>query len=88
MGETHRELPWNDAALDRHRHVCVFYHSGDEEFCTHDLSRFSASQAIDVLRSHPVAVVGGILQENPYFVPPEELLRELREQSRRRAGMV
>jgi len=23
-------------------------------------------------------IIGGILQENPYFVPPDELLRELR----------
>ena len=24
-------------------------------------------------------VIGGILQENPFFVPPDEFLRELRE---------
>jgi hypothetical protein len=28
-------------------------------------------------------IVGGILHENPFFVPPDEFLRELRE----RAGM-
>jgi hypothetical protein len=47
--------------------------------CTYDLARFSASAVIDVLRSHPVAVIGGIVHENPFFVPPHELLRELRE---------
>jgi hypothetical protein len=47
--------------------------------CTYDLARFSASSVIDVLRSHPVAVIGGIVHENPFFVPPKELLRELRE---------
>jgi MEDS: MEthanogen/methylotroph, DcmR Sensory domain len=208
MAETHRGICWNDAALDRHRHVCVFYHGHDEEYrllrsfiedgfrrrdkgfhiidarrrqdhmrrlcefgidvaaaeetgqlevrgwedahlqpgwfdqhsmlslvedvltgarsqgfpftrwvanmgwaleerrgvedlveycvrlndvvpkyeatviCTYDLTRFTASQAIDVLRSHPVAVIGGIIQENPYFVPPDELLRELRQDRR------
>jgi hypothetical protein len=50
--------------------------------CTYDLTRFTASQVIDVLRSHPVAVIGGIIQENPYFVPPDELLRELRHDRR------
>jgi len=25
-------------------------------------------------------IIGGILQENPFFVPPDEFLRELREQ--------
>jgi hypothetical protein len=53
--------------------------------CTYDLGRFSASQVIDVLRSHPVAVIGGTVQENPYFVPPDELLRELRESPRQTA---
>jgi hypothetical protein len=24
-------------------------------------------------------IIGGVLQENPFFVPPEQFLRELRE---------
>jgi hypothetical protein len=51
--------------------------------CTYDLARFSASSVIDVLRSHPVAVIGGIVHENPFFVPPDELLRELRQRQNR-----
>jgi hypothetical protein len=47
--------------------------------CTYDLARFSASAVIDILRSHPVAVIGGLVHENPFHVPPEELIRELRE---------
>lgn len=27
----------------------------------------------------PIVIIGGILQENPFFVPPAEMLRELRE---------
>ena len=26
-----------------------------------------------------MVIVGGILQENPFFVPPDEMLRELRQ---------
>jgi hypothetical protein len=37
---------------------------------------------MDIIRTHPM-VIGGLLQENPFFVPPETFLRELRE---RRAG--
>jgi hypothetical protein len=33
---------------------------------------------IDVLRTHPVVIVGGVLYPNPLLVPPEEFLRELR----------
>jgi hypothetical protein len=54
--------------------------------CTYDLARFSAGSVIDVLRSHPVAVIGGIVHENPFYVPPEELLRELRQRSNRLAS--
>jgi 4-aminobutyrate aminotransferase-like enzyme len=34
---------------------------------------------IDVMRTHPLIIVGGILQENPFYVPPDEFVRELRE---------
>lgn len=26
-----------------------------------------------------MVIVGGLLQENPFFVPPDEMLKELRE---------
>jgi hypothetical protein len=47
--------------------------------CTYDLKRFRADIVIDVMRTHPLAIVGGVLQENPFFVPPEEFLEQLRE---------
>jgi hypothetical protein len=34
---------------------------------------------MDALRTHPVVLIGGLLQENPFFVPPEEFLLEVRE---------
>ena len=36
---------------------------------------------MDILRTHPMVIIGGILQENPFFVPPDEFLRELRERA-------
>jgi hypothetical protein len=30
-----------------------------------------------------MVIIGGILQENPFFVPPEEFLRELRDRAGR-----
>jgi len=43
--------------------------------CIYDLQKFSGSTALDVLRTHPFAVIDGALRENPYYVPPAELLR-------------
>jgi hypothetical protein len=51
----------------------------DPLICAYDLSKFSARMIIDVVRTHPVVLIGGVLQENPFFVPPDQLLLELRE---------
>jgi hypothetical protein len=52
----------------------------DIVICAYDLSKFSASVVMDALRTHPVVIIGGILQENPFFIPPDQFLLELREQ--------
>jgi hypothetical protein len=46
--------------------------------CTYDLTRFTADVIVDVIRTHPMVIIGGLLRENPFFVPPEEFLEELR----------
>ena len=54
----------------------------DPAICTYDLSKFSASVVMDIMRTHPVVIVGGVLQENPFFVPPDQFLLEIRERRR------
>jgi hypothetical protein len=49
----------------------------------YDLRKFGGDTVVDIIRTHPMIVIGGVLQQNPFFVPPKEFLRELRE---RRAG--
>jgi hypothetical protein len=46
--------------------------------CVYDLGRFTADIVVDVMRTHPMVIIGGILRENPFFVPPEEFLEGLR----------
>jgi hypothetical protein len=50
----------------------------DPVICAYDLSKFSGDIIMDVLRTHPMIIVGGILQENPFFTPPEQFLQDLR----------
>ncbi|MDB5423969.1 MAG: sensory transduction histidine kinase [Phenylobacterium sp.] len=50
----------------------------DVVVCTYDLNRFSASTVMDILRTHPQVIVGGVLQQNPFFVPPDQFLAELK----------
>jgi hypothetical protein len=55
--------------------------------CAYDLTKFGASVVMDALRTHPAVIIGGLLQENPFFVPPDQLLVEIRErQSVRKSG--
>jgi hypothetical protein len=58
----------------------------DPVICTYDLSKFGSSVAIDVMRTHPAVIIGGVLQENPFFVPPDEFLLEIRERRSDRKG--
>jgi hypothetical protein len=68
----------------RLNHVLSKY--DDPVICNYDLSKVSASVAMDIMRTHPLVIIGGLLRENPYFVPPDQLLEELRE--RRSARMT
>jgi hypothetical protein len=63
----------------RLNHILPQYH--DPVVCTYDLSRFDASVVIDIMRTHPMVIIGGILQENPFYVPPDEMLKELKERT-------
>jgi hypothetical protein len=49
----------------------------DPVICTYDISKFSSGVLMDILRTHPVAIVGSLVHENPFFVPPDELLLEI-----------
>jgi hypothetical protein len=51
----------------------------DPVICTYDLNKYSGSLVMDILRTHPAIIVGGILQENPFYIPAERFLEELRE---------
>jgi hypothetical protein len=51
----------------------------DAVICVYDLTMFGGHIVMDILRTHPMVLIGGIIQENPFFVPPDEFLRELRE---------
>ena len=50
----------------------------DPVVCNYDASMFGASVALDIMRTHPLVIIGGILRENPFFVPPEQFLDEMR----------
>jgi hypothetical protein len=42
--------------------------------CVYDLRLSGAEMLMDVLRTHPVAVVDGVLHDNPYYISVDTLL--------------
>ncbi|MFN7996643.1 MAG: MEDS domain-containing protein [Bryobacteraceae bacterium] len=65
----------------------VWRHHDDAVICTYHLPKFGGDTVIDILRTHPMVIIGGILQQNPFFVPPEVFLREFRKRREQRAGL-
>ena len=51
----------------------------DAVICVYDLAKFGGETVIDLMRTHPMIIIGSNLQQNPFFVPPKEFLNELRE---------
>lgn len=63
--------------LSKHRQLAV---------CVYDMAKMSGTLMMDLLRSHPMTLVGGVIYENPYYTPPETLVKELEQRRQRRAG--
>ena len=57
----------------------------DAVICTYHLAQLGGDAVIDIMRTHPMVIIGGHLQQNPFFTPPEEFLREFRG---RRSGRI
>ena len=53
--------------------------ASDVVICSYDLDKVDGAMVIAAMRTHPVVLIGGIVQRNPFYVPPEELLKELNE---------
>jgi hypothetical protein len=46
--------------------------------CVYDVSKLSGALVMDLLRAHPLTVMNGVLHENPFYTPAEEMLAELK----------
>ena len=68
----------------RFNYIAVKYR--DPVICIYDASKFSGGEVMDILRIHPMAMIGGLLHVNPFFVPPDEFLRELHERTTKASG--
>ena len=51
--------------------------------CVYDMARLSGAMMMDLLRTHPLTLIGGVVQENPFFTPPAEMIEELKQRKTR-----
>ena len=58
----------------------------DAVICTYHLGQFRGDEVIDIMRTHPMVILGGMLQQNPFYIPPEEFLGEFRLRRARRSN--
>ncbi|MGH3947564.1 MAG: MEDS domain-containing protein [Pseudonocardiaceae bacterium] len=42
--------------------------------CLYELDRFSGEVLVDVLKTHPKVLLGGMVLDNPYYLEPDEFL--------------
>lgn len=63
----------------------VWRRHDDAVICTYHLGQFSGATVIDIVRTHPLVIIGGVLHQNPFFVPPEQFLPEFRERRAQQA---
>ncbi len=55
------------------------------DWAVEDRSRVGGDAVIDIMRTHPGVIIGGILQRNPFYIPPEQFLGEFRQRRARRS---
>ena len=76
------ELSWLDRS-DTPREAIVRYESWADGFvsrypisilCLYDLRRLGSSVLLDLLRTHPKLLMGGLLIENPHHIPGDEFV--------------
>jgi PAS domain S-box-containing protein len=70
-----RDLPGSERLIEYEAKLNRFF-LGSQclAICQYDRSRFAPEILLNVLRTHPFAVIGTQVYENFYYVPPDEIL--------------
>jgi hypothetical protein len=45
--------------------------------CVYDATRFGADTMVQMMRTHPFAIVDGVMLKNDLYVPPDEFLKDV-----------
>jgi hypothetical protein len=65
----------------------VLARSRQPAICVYDIAQVSGTIMMDILRSHPLTLLNGVVHENPFYTPPDILLPQLRVRATQRASL-
>jgi DcmR-like sensory protein len=65
----------------------VLARSRQPAICVYDIAQLSGTMMMDILRSHPLTLLNGVVHENPFYTPPDVLLPQLRARAAQRASL-
>lgn len=52
-------------------------HEGAVVLCSYDLNRMDGTMVFDAMRTHPMTLIDGIAQRNPFYTEPAAFLKEM-----------
>lgn len=83
-----KDLPGSDSLAEYESRLNpVVEKNNGVVICAYQHGKYSASVVMDILRAHPMLIVGDVLQPNPLYVPTEQYLDDLRQRRAPRAGL-
>jgi signal transduction histidine kinase len=73
-----RQLPGSERLIEYETKLNFFFpNSKALAICQYDMRQFLPELLLDVLRTHPIAVIGTEIYNNFYYIPPSELSKRL-----------
>lgn len=82
------ELPGSEDIIEYEAQVNeVLSRNRQPAVCVYDTSKLSGGMLMDLLRTHPLTLVDGVVQENPFFTPPAEMLAEVKARKSRSSAV-
>lgn len=68
--------PGSERLMEYEAKLNYFFPTHDvTAICQYNRNRFSSEVILDVIRTHPIVIYGGMVCKNFYYVPPDEFLR-------------
>ena len=89
MDWVYRQPPGTERLMEYEARMNLLVPTFDCTFmCVYDLSKVSGDTLIDIMSTHPYVILRGQIRRNPFFIRPEEYLRELVEHERHASDSI